>query len=81
MLAPDLQTRLNKTFQKVFGDPKLAVNPAMTAADVKGWDSLTHLRLLLTVEREFRISITASEAAKLQTVGDLMQLVESKVPR
>jgi len=34
---------------------------------------------LLTIEREFRIRITASEAGKLQTVGDLMKLIESKV--
>lgn len=79
MAPPEIQERLTKTFHKVFGDRKLVLTPAMTAADVERWDSLTHVRLLLTVEREFRISITASEARKLQTVGDLMQLIESKV--
>jgi acyl carrier protein len=78
MLPPEIEARLTKTFHKVFGDNKLVINPAMTAADVRGWDSLTHVRLLLTVEREFKINITASEAGKLQTVGDLMQLIQSK---
>ena len=79
MPPTEVQDRLTKTFHKVFGDSSLVINPAMTAADVDGWDSLTHVRLLLAIEREFRIRITASEAGKLQTVGDLMQLIQSKV--
>lgn len=78
MQLPEIQDRLTGTFHKVFGDNGLVINPAMVAADVEGWDSLTHVRLLLTIEREFRIRITASEAGKLQTVGDLMQLIQSK---
>jgi acyl carrier protein len=79
MLLSETVQRLTKTFHNVFGDDALVLNPSMTAADVQGWDSLTHVRLLLTIEREFRIRITASEAGKLQTVGDLMKLIESKV--
>lgn len=79
MLLSEIEQRLTKTFHSVFGDDALVLNPSMTAADVEGWDSLTHVRLLLTVDREFRIRITASEAGKLQTVGDLMKLIESKV--
>ena len=77
-MLSDIQPRLTKVFRKVFGDDSLEVTPAMTAADVDGWDSLTHVRLLLTVEREFRIRISAAEAGKLQSVGDLMHLIESK---
>jgi acyl carrier protein len=78
-MSPEIQERLNKVFHKVFGDSSIAISPSMTAADVEGWDSLTHVRLLLTIEREFKIRITAAEAGKLKTVGDLMQLIESKV--
>jgi acyl carrier protein len=78
MQPDEIETRLTKVFRKVFGNNKLVINPATTAADVKGWDSLTHVRLLLTVEREFRIGITAAEASKLQKVGDLMQLIQTK---
>ena len=79
MSQTEIQEKLTKTFHKVFGDSSLVITPAMTASDVKGWDSLTHVRLLLTIERAFRINITASEAGKLQTVGDLMQLIQTKV--
>jgi acyl carrier protein len=79
MQASEVEEKLAKTFHKVFGDSNLVINSAMTAADVKGWDSLTHVRLLLAVQREFRIRITASEATKFQTVGDLLQLIQTKV--
>jgi acyl carrier protein len=78
MSPSEIQQRLTKAFHKVFGDDGIVLNPAMTAADVEGWNSLTHVRLLLTIERELRIRITAAEAAKLQTVGDLMQLAQAK---
>ncbi len=78
MLPTEIQDRVTKTFHKVFGDNSLVITPDTTAADVEGWDSLTHVRLLLTLEREFRIRITALESEKLRTVGDLIQLIQSK---
>ena len=78
MPPTEIQDRLTKTFHKVFGDSSLVITPDTTASDVEGWDSLTHVRLLLTIEREFRIRITATEAENLRTVGDLIQLIQTK---
>jgi acyl carrier protein len=50
----------------------------MTAADVDGWDSLTHVRLMLSVERAFATKFTASEIGRLKTVGDLVELIARK---
>jgi acyl carrier protein len=46
---------------------------------VDGWDSLAHVRLLLTAERKFGIRINAAEAGKLKNVGDLLDLLHAKV--
>jgi acyl carrier protein len=45
---------------------------------VDGWDSLAHIRLLLTIERKFQIKFSAPEVGGLQTVGDLVSLIERK---
>ncbi|MBF0142440.1 MAG: acyl carrier protein [Magnetococcales bacterium] len=51
------------------------LNPETTAADVDGWDSLTHTQVILATERAFRITISAKEAFAVQTLGELAQLV------
>jgi acyl carrier protein len=44
---------------------------------VDGWDSLTHIRLMLTVEKAFKIKFSTSEIGQLENVGDLVALIEA----
>ncbi|MEP6730567.1 MAG: acyl carrier protein [bacterium] len=73
-----IQGKLTEVFRDVFDDDALEVHSAMTAEDVDGWDSLTHVRLMLSVERAFAVRFTASEIGKLKTVGDLIELIARK---
>ncbi len=50
----------------------------MTAADVKNWDSLNHIDLIVAVEREFKIRFTTAEVTTLKNVGALASLVDKK---
>jgi acyl carrier protein len=51
----------------------------MTATDVPAWDSLSHITLIVAVEREFGIRFTTAEVAALMNVGDLADLVQKKL--
>ena len=51
----------------------------LTAPQVAGWDSLTNIRLLDAVEREFGISLSVTEAMGLESVGSLVDVVHGKV--
>lgn len=73
-----LQDTLTEIFREVFFDDTLVLRPDMTAQDVDGWDSLTHIRLLVTVERKFKIKFTVTEVGELKNVGELMRLIEAK---
>ena len=70
--------RLTPIFQDVFEDDSLALTPALTAADVPGWDSLSHIRLILQIQKEFGIKFSAAQTAGLKNVGDLAHLIASK---
>jgi acyl carrier protein len=72
-----IYSRLNEIFNNVFDDDSIVVTPELSAKDVSGWDSLTHIRLVLTIEREFRIKFSTTEIAKLKNVADLVALIES----
>ncbi len=59
-------TRLAEIFQDVFDEDPIEVTPELSAKDVDGWDSLTHIRLILTIEKAFKIKFSTSEIGKLE---------------
>ena len=51
----------------------------LTAADVDGWDSLSHMSIISEIETEFGVKFKLKELNKLQNMGSLVELVESKL--
>jgi acyl carrier protein len=74
----DIYARLTEIFEEVFDDDSITATPALSAKDVDGWDSLTHIRLILTVEKAFRVKFSTSEIGKMETVGDLVKLIKAR---
>jgi acyl carrier protein len=71
----ELLERLTEVFQNVFDDDELTITPETTAQDVEGWDSLTHVTLLINAERTFGVKFSSSEVASLKNVGELLDLI------
>jgi acyl carrier protein len=69
---------LAQTFEDVFDDDSIKVTPELSAKDVDGWDSLTHIRLMLSVEKAFKVKFTTSEIGNLKNVGDLVALIKQR---
>ena len=78
MDEPQIYARLAEIFQDVFDDDSIAKTPALSAKDVDGWDSLTHIRLMLTVEKAFQIKFSVLDIGKLEHVGDLVSLIKAR---
>ncbi len=70
--------RLNHLFRDIFDDDDIAVTDATVAADIDGWDSLAHITLILGVEREFRIKMTAAEVGSLKNVGLMIDVIVAR---
>ena len=62
----------------VFDVDDLEVTPQTTAEDVEEWDSLSHVRLVVAVERHFGLKFKNSEIEGLKTVGDLARLIDAR---
>ncbi|NTU49264.1 MAG: acyl carrier protein, partial [Syntrophobacteraceae bacterium] len=66
------QEQLNAIFCQVFDDDDIRIHPALTANDVDGWDSLSHVNLIVAIEGSFRIRFAQKELLTFRNVGDLM---------
>ena len=70
--------QLNSVFQDVFDDDDLIVEAATTAQDVDGWNSLAHIRLVVSIEKAFKLRFSAAEISSLKNVGDMATLILRK---
>ncbi len=69
---------IQEVFREVLELPDLQLQYSTTAAEVRGWTSMTHVRILLAIENRFRIRFEAHEIINVKNVGDLANLIESK---
>jgi acyl carrier protein len=72
---------LQEIFRQVFDDDGLVVTPDTSRHDVAEWDSVAHVKLILSLEEEFGIRFSEDEVTSVQTVGDLLAAVETHKSR
>jgi acyl carrier protein len=71
--------RLTTIFREVFNDDDICLTREMTADDEDGWDSLSHVNLIVTIEVRFNIKFSQKELLTFKNVGDLMDSIQSKM--
>ena len=56
----------------------LEEEPTMDAslADFEDWDSLAQIRLIVAIEKHFRIKFATADIVDLENVGDMVKLIE-----
>jgi acyl carrier protein len=73
--------RLNRVFVETFDDESIKIYDTMTANDLDEWDSVSHISLVLAVEKEFGIRLNAAEIGNLENVGAMIALLVKKLKR
>jgi acyl carrier protein len=74
----DIYVRLTKIIQDFFDDDSITATPTLSAKDVDGWDSLAHIRLMLTIEKAFKVKFSTSEIGKMEKLGDLVTILKAR---
>ena len=75
MTTSEIFEKLTDIFRDVFDDDAITISGDTTAADIDGWDSLTHITLLATVADEFGVKFSMKEVQGLKDVGELADLI------
>jgi acyl carrier protein len=74
----EIYERLTEIFHDVFDDDSIVVTPELKAADIDEWDSLTHIRLVVSIERSYKLKFSAAEVGRLKNVGEFVDLIQMK---
>jgi acyl carrier protein len=78
-MSDDLYARLTPIFEGVFDEDDMEVSPTLTANEVEGWDSLSHIRLIIAIEKEFDIKFRTTEVNNFRDVGELVEILKGKL--
>ena len=73
------QEKLQEVFRDVFDDEEIIIDADTTAEDIDAWDSLTHVQLIVAVEKEFAVKFSTVEIMKMKNVGEFIDLINKKL--
>lgn len=69
---------LTEIFRDLTRDPALEIAPEHTPDDIPGWDSMTHIAVIVELECRFGVQFRAAEMDSLHSIGELIRAVEAK---
>ncbi len=75
----DIINRVQEVFRDELELDDLVLTDETTADDVEEWDSLSHVQLVVALEKAFNIKFTSREILSWDNVGDLVDCIEKKL--
>ena len=79
MTRQEIFARIESISKKIFGQATI-ISEATTSNDIEQWDSMNHVVLISTIEKEFGVSFDIMEIIGITRFGDFIDLVEKKQP-
>jgi acyl carrier protein len=74
MNQSEVIAQLQAVFDNVFLEP-VVLTPAISAKDVPEWDSLTHISLVVAVEKAFGVRFRVGEVENARNIGEFADLI------
>ena len=75
----DILHDVQEILQDIFDDENLVITRVTTADDIEDWDSLSHVRLVVAIEKHFSIKFAFGELQALKNVGEMLDLIQEKI--
>ena len=76
----EILKQLNDIFVDIIDNEDISLKMESTANDVDGWDSLTHIQLVVAIEKHFKIRFTTKEIQSWKNAGELIESIANKIP-
>lgn len=77
MTRQEIFTRVEAISKKIFGEETI-ISEETASTDIEKWDSMNHVVLIATIEKEFAVSFDIMEVIGINKFGDFVDLVEKK---
>ena len=81
MQREEIINQVQDIFRDVLDEEEIILGDTTTADEVEGWDSLSHIQLVVGIEKRFNIKFTSKEILSWKNVGELIDCIALKINR
>ena len=79
MNKEEILLKLTEIFREELDNEEIVISDETTAEDIEEWDSLSHIQLIVAIEKAFKIRFTSSEIQSWNNVGEMMDSLQAKL--
>lgn len=79
MERDEILKKINEILKSVLDDNNIIITYETKASDINGWDSLTHISIISSIEDEFKITFSASQVMNFKNVGDIVDAIINRI--
>lgn len=79
MEISEIITKLNVVFKDVLDNDEIVLAAATTANDIEEWDSISHIQLIVAIEKYFKIRFNSSEIRTWRNIAEMCESIKNKI--
>lgn len=78
MTQDQILAKVEEIFRDILDNEDITLTFETTADDIEEWDSLSHIQLIVAIEKEFKIRFTSKEILSWNNVKELVSSIANK---
>jgi len=75
----DILSQIKDIFIDTLDNEEIVIEETTQASDVDEWDSLTHIMLVVAIEKNFKMRFNSAEILSWKNIGEMVNCIEGKI--
>ena len=75
----DILQEIQEIMRDIFDDENLIITGECNSDNIDDWDSLSHINIMVQIQKKFEIRFTVEEIANTKNVAKIVELVQNKL--
>ena len=78
MEKSEIMAEVQDIFRDVLDNEEIVLAGETVADDIEEWDSLSHIQLIVAIEKHFKLKFTSKEILSWKNVGEMIDCIATK---